>query len=226
REVGQEIILEMSETLGTKRSPNNKVAAEPSKKTKLDGEYYDLPVTSVESETNTTEWDLSSASAQIAKASKLRKYINSDIADKVLKTYKTSVLPGEKLTYEGVNVLNSAYSVMKDCDNEAVNFDSEKKIDKFIVDCEEDVLNYLDKFYEVNDLESLGKCLDEHQNLQILSVVLSMGKRHTIREIAEALEIPKSTISDNITRYKNSSFTTKPRTGRPQILDERDKREI
>ncbi|CAJ0850466.1 10267_t:CDS:2 [Entrophospora sp. SA101] len=52
------------------------------------------------------------------------------------------------------------------------------------------------------------------------------GKRHTIREIAEALEIPKSTISDNITRYKNSSFTTKPRTGRPQILDERDKREI
>ncbi|CAJ0643089.1 5830_t:CDS:2, partial [Entrophospora sp. SA101] len=216
----------MSETLGTKRSPNNKVAAEPSKKTKLDGEYYDLPVTSVESETNTTEWDLSSASAQIAKASKLRKYINSDIADKVLKTYKTSVLPGEKLTYEGVNVLNSAYSVMKDCDNEAVNFDSEKKIDKFIVDCEEDVLNYLDKFYEVNDLESLGKCLDEHQNLQILSVVLSMGKRHTIREIAEALEIPKSTISDNITRYKNSSFTTKPRTGRPQILDERDKREI
>ncbi|CAJ0885821.1 4360_t:CDS:2, partial [Entrophospora sp. SA101] len=153
----------MSETLGTKRSPNNKVAAEPSKKTKLDGEYYDLPVTSVESETNTTEWDLSSASAQIAKASKLRKYINSDIADKVLKTYKTSVLPGEKLTYEGVNVLNSAYSVMKDCDNEAVNFDSEKKIDKFIVDCEEDVLNYLDKFYEVNDLESLGKCLDEHQ---------------------------------------------------------------
>ncbi|CAJ0746691.1 20118_t:CDS:2 [Entrophospora sp. SA101] len=25
------------------------------------------------------------------------------------------------------------------------------------------------------------------------------GKRHTIREIAEALEIPKSTISDNIT---------------------------
>ncbi|CAJ0755833.1 2529_t:CDS:2 [Entrophospora sp. SA101] len=38
------------------------------------------------------------------------------------------------------------------------------------------------------------------------------GKRHTIREIAEALEIPKSTISDNITR--------------PQILDERDKREI
>ncbi|CAH1771131.1 815_t:CDS:2, partial [Entrophospora sp. SA101] len=42
------------------------------------------------------------------------------------------------------------------CDNEAVNFDSEKKIDKFIVDCEEDVLNYLDKFYKVNDLESLG----------------------------------------------------------------------
>ncbi|CAJ0913195.1 7573_t:CDS:1, partial [Entrophospora sp. SA101] len=26
--------------------------------------------------------------------------------------------------------------------------------------------------------------------------------------------------------YKNSSFTTKPRTGRPQILDEHDKREI
>ena len=160
-------------------------------------------MTSVESEMNITERNLSLASAPIAKVSKLGKYINNDIADKVLKTYKTSVLPGEKLTYEGVNVLNSAYSVMKgmkktemtksplcihvinfhnlnctrylphnynnyianqlqDCDNEAVNFDSEKKIDKFIVDCKE-VLNYLDKFYEVNDLESLGKCLDEHQ---------------------------------------------------------------
>ena len=137
-------------------------------------------MTSVESETNTTKWDLSSASAQIAKASKPRKYINSDIADKVLKMYKTSVLPGENLTYNGVNVLNSAYSDMKsmkkteaaksplcvrvinfhnldctrylphnynnyianqlqDCVNEAVYFDSEKKIDKFIVDCEEDV---------------------------------------------------------------------------------------
>ena len=36
------------------------------------------------------------------------------------------------------------------------------------------------------------------------------GKRHTIREIAEVLGIPKSTISDIITKYKNSSFTDKP----------------
>jgi transposase len=49
------------------------------------------------------------------------------------------------------------------------------------------------------------------------------GKRHTIREIVEVLGIPKSTISDNIAKCKN---TTKLRTGRPQILDERDKREI
>ena len=52
------------------------------------------------------------------------------------------------------------------------------------------------------------------------------GKRHTIREIEEVLGIPKSTISDNIAKFKNSSFTTKLRTGRPQVLDERDKREI
>src|SRR5438045_2395482 len=52
-------------------------------------------------------------SAQIDKVPKPRKYINHNIAGKVLKIYQTSVLLGEKLIYNGVNVLDSAYSDMK-----------------------------------------------------------------------------------------------------------------
>ncbi|CAG8665051.1 5174_t:CDS:2 [Funneliformis mosseae] len=50
---------------------------------------------SQQSDTNIGNSDL--ASAQIAKVQKPRKYINRDIADDVLKNYKTSILPGEKL---------------------------------------------------------------------------------------------------------------------------------
>ena len=52
------------------------------------------------------------------------------------------------------------------------------------------------------------------------------GEKHTIREIGKILDIPKSTVSDNILKFKDLSFTPRPRSGRPQILDERDKREI
>jgi hypothetical protein len=140
---------------------------------------------------------------QIAKVPKPRKYIDRDIANEVLKMYQTSVLPGEKLMFNGINILDSAFSDLKkmkktemsksplnirvinfhnlDCtryiphnyinyiadqlqdqNSEAVNFAYRKKIDKFIVDCDEQVLKYLDKFYEVGDLDTLGKCLTEN----------------------------------------------------------------
>lgn len=159
--------------------------------------------TSSQSDTNIRKPETSLAEVQIVKVPKPRKYIDRDIASEVLKMYQTSVLPGEKLLFNGVNVLDSAFSDMKkmkktevaksplnirvinfhnlDCtrylphdynnyladqlqdqNSEAVNFGDGKKIDKFIVDCEEQVLNYLDKFYEVDDLETLGKCLTEN----------------------------------------------------------------
>jgi hypothetical protein len=66
---------------------------------------------SQQSDTNIENSDL--ASAQITKVPKQRKYINRDIADDVLKMYQISVLPGEKLVFNGVNMLDSAYSNMR-----------------------------------------------------------------------------------------------------------------
>ncbi|CAG8596824.1 16323_t:CDS:10 [Funneliformis caledonium] len=123
------------------------------------------------------------ALAQIAKVQKPRKYINRDIADNVLKNYQTSILLGEKLIFNGVNILDSTLSDIKKMkkteveksllnirNSEAVNFADGKKIDKFIVDCDEQVLNYLDKFYEVDDLETLERCLTEnHIDISITS---------------------------------------------------------
>ncbi|PKY53056.1 hypothetical protein RhiirA4_471072 [Rhizophagus irregularis] len=53
------------------------------------------------------------ALAQIAKVQKPRKYINQDIADDVLKMYQMSILPDEKLMFNGVNILDSALLDMK-----------------------------------------------------------------------------------------------------------------
>ncbi|CAB4395601.1 unnamed protein product [Rhizophagus irregularis] len=43
-----------------------------------------------------------------------------------------------------------------------INFTKGRSIDKFIVDCNEDVLLFLDKFNHVSNLESLSRCLDEN----------------------------------------------------------------
>ena len=46
-----------------------------------------------------------------------RKYISRDIADEVLKVYRTHVLPGEKLMYGDVDILRAAGSKMKKIDS-------------------------------------------------------------------------------------------------------------
>ncbi|RIA86600.1 hypothetical protein C1645_807722 [Glomus cerebriforme] len=120
------------------------------------------------------------AEVQITKVPKPKKYIDRDIASEVLKMYQTSVLPDMKkmkktevakspLNIRVINFHNldctrylpHSYNnyiadQLQDQNSEAVNFANGKKIDKFIVDCDEQVLNYLDKFYEVDDLETLG----------------------------------------------------------------------
>src|ERR1043165_4876159 len=42
-----------------------------------------------------------------------RKYINHDIADEVLKAYQTRVLPGDRLMYNDVDILDFTLSTMK-----------------------------------------------------------------------------------------------------------------
>ena len=57
-------------------------------------------------------------------------------------------------------------------------------------------------------------------------VGLSKGG-HSVRNIVEILDIPKSTVQDVITRYNDENRTdTAPRSGRPPALSERDKRQL
>jgi len=110
----QEIISDMPEALGTKRSLTGGIVAESSKKTKLDGNDNDSPfcdnesswisdsgVTSVEPEMNTTELDSSLANEVGDKSKQTSKYINRDIASEALKAYQMDVLAGKKLIYKG-----------------------------------------------------------------------------------------------------------------------------
>ncbi|CAG8668591.1 3838_t:CDS:2 [Funneliformis mosseae] len=125
------------------------------------------------------------------------KYIARDIAKEVLETYQVRVLANEKLTYNGVDVLDFIHSTkgieksplsigvinfynaectkyiphdfkqfisnqLQDPEVKTVNFSEGKGIDKFLVDCDDDVLQFLNKFDHVSDLDSLGRCLDEN----------------------------------------------------------------
>ncbi|CAG8521045.1 953_t:CDS:2 [Funneliformis mosseae] len=129
-----------------------------------------------------------------------RRYINRDLADEVLKSYQTQILPGEKLMYDNVDILSFAYSKVKktelaksplsigvvninntsctkflpldfkqfiadqiqDCETASIYFTDNRFIDKFIMDCEEEVLIFLDKFQDIGDLASLARCLNEN----------------------------------------------------------------
>ncbi|CAI2188706.1 3247_t:CDS:2, partial [Funneliformis geosporum] len=51
---------------------------------------------------------------------------------------------------------------LQDKEIRAVNFTRGRTIDKFLVNCEEDVMQFLDKFEHIKDLESLGRCLGEN----------------------------------------------------------------
>ncbi|CAI2189512.1 7803_t:CDS:2, partial [Funneliformis geosporum] len=80
------------------------------------------------------------------------KYITRDIAKEVFKTYQVHVLVNAKLTYND----------LQDPEAKTVNFSEGQGIDKFLVDCDDDVLQFLNKFDYVSDLDSLGRCLDEN----------------------------------------------------------------
>ncbi|CAG8706851.1 4296_t:CDS:2 [Funneliformis mosseae] len=126
---------------------------------------------------------------------KKRQYITQDIASDALKAYRMRVLPGDKLIYDYMDVLdykrdeagNSPISIgvinfyntdcskylpldykkfianqLQDKEIKAVNFTKGRTIDKFLVNCEEGVMQFLDKFKHIKDLESLGRCLGEN----------------------------------------------------------------
>ncbi|RHZ63298.1 hypothetical protein Glove_330g76 [Diversispora epigaea] len=131
------------------------------------------------------------------KKRKIKKYIARDIVKEILDAYQIRILAGEKLIYNGVNVLDFIHSTnviekgplsigviniyntdctkylpdefknyisdqIQDLEIKAVEFADGKCIDKLYVNCEEEVLQFLDKFEHVEDLESLGKSLDEN----------------------------------------------------------------
>jgi len=50
------------------------------------------------------------------------------------------------------------------------------------------------------------------------------GEKHSIREIASVLNIPKSTVLDHIKKFKEGAMTFTSRSGRPSKLNEYDKR--
>ncbi|RGB28982.1 hypothetical protein C1646_672811 [Rhizophagus diaphanus] len=52
---------------------------------------------------------------------------------------------------------------IQNCETTAVHFADGRFIDKFIMDCEEEVLIFLDKFQDIGDLASLSRCLNENQ---------------------------------------------------------------
>jgi len=57
-------------------------------------------------------------------------------------------------------------------------------------------------------------------------VDLSKGE-HSVRNISEILSIPKSTVHNVITKYNEENHTnTAPRSGRPPVLSEQDKRQL
>lgn len=57
-------------------------------------------------------------------------------------------------------------------------------------------------------------------------VGLSKGGK-SVRKISEILSIPKSTVQDVITKYNEENCTdTAPRSGRPPVLSEQDKRQL
>ncbi|CAG8769664.1 7912_t:CDS:1 [Cetraspora pellucida] len=124
-------------------------------------------------------------------------YITRDLVNDVLDAYQTCVLPGEKLIYNGVNVLDCVYSTnemkngplsigvmnlhnidcvkclpdgfkkdianqIQDREMKSINFSNGKMIDKLYYNCEEEVLQFLDRFKNVTDLKSLAECLDKN----------------------------------------------------------------
>ncbi|CAG8680571.1 2862_t:CDS:2 [Funneliformis caledonium] len=58
---------------------------------------------------------------------------------------------------------NFISSQLQDPECQAIYFDKEQHIPKFVVDCEVEVIQFLKKFSDVGDLESLAKCLNENQ---------------------------------------------------------------
>ncbi|CAG8825752.1 24683_t:CDS:2, partial [Gigaspora rosea] len=131
------------------------------------------------------------------KKQKTKQYITRDLVKEVLEAYQTRVLPGEKLIYNDINVLDFIYltNEMKksplsigiinlhnaDCTKflsgdfkkyiaqqlqdpkiKSIKFSNGNIIDKLHVNCDEEVLKFLDKFDNVTDLKSLGERLDEN----------------------------------------------------------------
>jgi hypothetical protein len=52
---------------------------------------------------------------------------------------------------------------VQNTDVDAVHFSEGKYIDKFLVDCKEEVLKYLKKFDNIDNLKSLEECLDKNR---------------------------------------------------------------
>ncbi|RIA99244.1 hypothetical protein C1645_811722 [Glomus cerebriforme] len=146
-----------------------------SKVKSIDDEFFPNSLTNVSSltqlsYTNTTEVDSSLVSAKEVgdKSKQTSKYINRDIASEALKAYQMDVLAGKKLIYEECtkflpeNFKRFIANQLQNSEVRDIQFANGRKIANFAVDCEEEVLHFLEKFEHVESLKSLGECLNEN----------------------------------------------------------------
>ncbi|CAG8451354.1 3082_t:CDS:2 [Diversispora eburnea] len=81
--------------------------------------------------------------------------------NEILNAYHIRVLAGEKLIYNGVNLLDFIYQTNEGSLSIDQIQEPEIKVirknHRLYVNCEEEVLQFLDNFEDVNDLESFGK---------------------------------------------------------------------
>ncbi|CAI2169225.1 14554_t:CDS:2 [Funneliformis geosporum] len=148
------MIIQLRQSGNSGPQPYNEESSSP------ESEIIPISLTNQES-VNLTEFNIRTTNSKGKKPTK--SYINNDIAKEILTTYRMRVLPGKKLIHKGVDILESAHTNMRksgvtksplcigvinvhnsDCTRflfqdpecQAIYFDKEQHIPKFVVDCE------------------------------------------------------------------------------------------
>ncbi|RHZ71250.1 hypothetical protein Glove_261g52 [Diversispora epigaea] len=134
---------------------------------KEEAQSHESPETISESDNNKTNVNIKpsdSMPSNVLPEARGKKYINRDLADEVLKSFQMHVLPNHKLIYDDVDVMDhDLKNILQDNEVDSIHFSKGKYIDKFLVDCEEEVIKYLENFHNINNLQSLAECLDKNR---------------------------------------------------------------
>ncbi|CAG8532954.1 5195_t:CDS:2 [Ambispora gerdemannii] len=99
------------------RTPERQFSPSTTSETEAELAYSDSSDEKISPTSLTNFFMTSQQSFTETKTKEPRKYINRDIADEVLKAYQTRVLPGDRLMYNGADILDFARSTMKKNDS-------------------------------------------------------------------------------------------------------------